>query len=60
VLTQRVLRQALSLLEFGRQTHPVPELVLPLKRYALRWHMALGAGLAAGLAAAGLPAAAIF
>ncbi len=47
----------MSLLDFGRRTHQVPKLVRPLKRYALRWHMALGASLAASLAIAGLPAA---
>lgn len=52
--------QAMELLDFAKRTHAVPEEVRPLKRYALRWHMALGAALAAGLAAARLPASTLF
>ncbi|BDA50723.1 probable UbiA prenyltransferase domain-containing protein 1 [Coccomyxa sp. Obi] len=47
---------AMALVDFGKRTHEEPELVRPLKRYALKWHMALGASLAAGLTIAGLPA----
>ncbi len=32
-----------------QDTHQVPELVKPLKRYAIKWHTALGLGLCAGL-----------
>lgn len=51
---------AMSLIDFARQTHQVPKLVRSLKRYAIGWHMALGASLAASLAAARLTAAALF
>ncbi|EIE20367.1 hypothetical protein COCSUDRAFT_57519 [Coccomyxa subellipsoidea C-169] len=51
---------AMALLDFAKRTHQQPEAVRPLKRYALKWHMALGAALTAGFAAARLPAAAVF
>ncbi|KAK9917091.1 hypothetical protein WJX75_000805 [Coccomyxa subellipsoidea] len=51
---------AMALVDFAKRTHLEPEEVRPLKRYALKWHMALGASLAIGLAAARLPAAALF
>lgn len=50
----------MALVDFAKRTHLEPEEVRPLKRYALKWHMALGASLAIGLAAARLPAAAVF
>lgn len=52
--------QAMALVDFAKRTHLEPKEVRPLKRYALKWHMALGASLAIGLAAARLPAAAVF
>lgn len=52
--------QAMALVDFAKRTHQEPEAVRPLKRYALKWHMALGAALTAGFAAARVPAAAIF
>ena len=45
-----LLMQAQALLGFGARTHMQPEEVRPLKKYALKWHMALGACLAASLA----------
>jgi hypothetical protein len=48
--------QARALLEFGARTHLEPEAVRPLKKYALKWHMALGAALAASLALSRHPA----
>ena len=33
----------------AQDTHQEPELVKPLKRYAIKWHTALGLGLCAGL-----------
>ncbi len=48
--------QAMALVDFAKRTHEEPEAVRPLKRFALKWHMALGASLAAGLAIARLPA----
>ena len=52
--------QAMALVDFAKRTHQEPEAVRPLKRYALKWHMALGAALTAGFVAARVPAAAVF
>ena len=41
-----VLTKSLHCLQ---DTHQVAELVKPLKRYAIKWHTALGLGLCAGL-----------
>ena len=41
--------QAKALVEFAERTHMDPEVVFPLKRYAVKWHVALGATLTAGL-----------
>ena len=41
--------QAKALVQFAERTHMDPEAVFPLKRFAVKWHIALGATLTAGL-----------
>ena len=42
-----------TFLAFARDTHLDAERVAPLKRYAIKWHSALGVGLALGLSLSG-------
>jgi 1,4-dihydroxy-2-naphthoate octaprenyltransferase len=51
------LPAARALVRFAEEHHTVPERVAPLKRYAIKWHVAVAAALAAGLAAGGRAAA---
>lgn len=43
---------ARALVRFAEENHTVPERVAPLKRYAIKWHVAFAAALVAGLAGA--------
>ena len=47
------------MLDFAKENHAVPEVIRPLKRYALKWHMAVAAGLALGFAIGRAPASVI-
>lgn len=47
--------QAAALVKFAERTHMDPEAVFPLKRYAVKWHIALGAALTAGLVLGRMP-----
>lgn len=38
-----------ALIAFAHETHLDAERVMPLKRYAIKWHTAFGVGLCAGL-----------
>lgn len=49
----------MALLDFAKQNHAVPEVIRPLKKHALKWHMAVAAGLAAGFALGRAPASLI-
>lgn len=46
------LPAAVALLQFAERNHTVPALIAPLKKFATKWHMALGFALVAGLLAA--------
>lgn len=46
---------ARALIAFARDNHTVPEKIAPLKRYAIKWHVAVALGLIIGLAGAGTP-----
>ncbi|CAK0787294.1 hypothetical protein CVIRNUC_010512 [Coccomyxa viridis] len=50
---------AMAMLDFAKQNHAIPEVIRPLKKYALKWHMAVAAGLALGFAIGRAPASAI-
>jgi 1,4-dihydroxy-2-naphthoate octaprenyltransferase len=45
------LPPARALVKFAEDNHTTPARVAPLKRYAIKWHIAVAAALAAGLAA---------
>ena len=51
--------QAMTMLDFAKENHAVPEVIRPLKRFALKWHMAVAAGLALGFAVGRAPASVI-
>ena len=53
------LVQAMAMLDFAKENHAVPEVICPLKRYALKWHMTVAAGLALGFAFGRAPASVI-
>ena len=53
------LVQAMAMLHFAKENHAVPEVIRRLKRYALKWHMTVAAGLALGFAFGRAPAAVI-
>lgn len=47
------LPAAHALVQYARDNHAVPALIAPLKRYAIKWHVAFGAALVVGLVGAG-------
>lgn len=54
-----MLVQAMAMLNFAKENHAVPEVIRPLKRYALKWHMTVAAGLTLGFAVGRAPASVI-
>ena len=59
MLRDRMLLQAMAMLDFAKQNHAIPEVIRLLKKYALKWHMAVAAGLALGFAIGRAPASII-